>query len=105
MSSAHVKLLAHVTSSAQYVISTCYIIGSCYVIGTIRHQHIFSLDLYFLNSFFLQPVKMTETLEILNIIFTSIFGLEMLAKVIAFGPYGYIKDPYNLFDGVIVIVR
>lgn len=66
--------------------------------------------LYFLNSFlilsfFLQPVKMTETLEILNIIFTSIFALEMLSKIIAFGPYGYIKDPYNLFDGVIVIVR
>ena len=48
---------------------------------------------------------MTEVLEILNITFTSIFALEMLAKIIAFGPYGYIKDPYNLFDGVIVIVR
>ena len=48
---------------------------------------------------------MTDVLEIFNILFTVIFTLEMLAKIIAFGPYGYIKDPYNLFDGVIVIVR
>ena len=48
---------------------------------------------------------MTDVLEICNILFTMIFAFEMLAKIIAFGPYGYIKDPYNLFDGVIVIVR
>ena len=48
---------------------------------------------------------MTDALEIFNIIFTTIFALEMLLKIIAFGPYGYIKDAYNLFDGVIVIVR
>ena len=29
----------------------------------------------------------------------------MLGKILAFGPYGYIKDAYNLFDGVIVVVR
>jgi voltage-dependent calcium channel T type alpha-1G len=52
-----------------------------------------------------QPETMTDTLEIFNIIFTSIFALEMLGKIIAFGPYGYIKDAYNLFDGIIVIVR
>ena len=51
-----------------------------------------------------QPEKMTDALEIFNIIFTTIFALEMLLKIIAFGPYGYIKDAYNLFDGVIVIV-
>ena len=48
---------------------------------------------------------MTGVLEIFNIIFTSIFALEMLGKILAFGPYGYIKDAYNLFDGVIVVVR
>ena len=48
---------------------------------------------------------MTDVLEVFNIIFTSIFALEMLGKILAFGPYGYIRDAYNLFDGVIVIVR
>jgi hypothetical protein len=48
---------------------------------------------------------MTDALEVCNIIFTSVFALEMMLKITAFGPYGYIKDAYNLFDGVIVIVR
>ena len=48
---------------------------------------------------------MTDALEVFNIIFTSVFALEMMLKITAFGPYGYIKDAYNLFDGVIVIVR
>lgn len=48
---------------------------------------------------------MTEVLEILNYVFTAIFGLEMLLKLLGLGPYGYIKDPFNLFDGFIVIMR
>ena len=48
---------------------------------------------------------MTEVLEILNYIFTAIFGIEMVLKLIGMGPYGYIKDPFNLFDGFIVIMR
>ncbi|XP_046854592.1 voltage-dependent T-type calcium channel subunit alpha-1G-like [Xenia sp. Carnegie-2017] len=51
-----------------------------------------------------QPKKMTNILETVNVVFTSIFAIEMLIKIAAFGPYGYIKDAYNLFDGVIVIV-
>lgn len=51
-----------------------------------------------------QPSKMTEVLEILNYIFTAIFGLEMFLKLLGLGPYGYIKDPFNLFDGFIVIM-
>ena len=48
---------------------------------------------------------MTEVLEILNYIFTAIFGIEMVLKLIGMGPYGYIKDPFNIFDGFIVIMR
>ena len=48
---------------------------------------------------------MTEVLEILNYVFTAIFGLEMLLKLLGLGLYGYIKDPFNLFDGFIVIMR
>lgn len=54
---------------------------------------------------FFQPLKMTEALEILNYIFTAIFGLEMLLKLLGLGPYGYIRDAFNLFDGFIVIMR
>ena len=48
---------------------------------------------------------MDKVLEILNYIFTAIFALEMLLKLVGMGPYGYTKDPFNLFDGFIVIMR
>ena len=48
---------------------------------------------------------MTDILEIFNYIFTAIFAIEMLLKLLGHGLYGYIKDPYNLFDGSIVIIR
>lgn len=37
--------------------------------------------------------------------FTSLFALEMLLKLLVYGPFGYIKNPYNIFDGVIVVIR
>ena len=39
-----------------------------------------------------------------NIVFTSIFVVEMFIKNVAYGPLGYIRDPVNVFDGVIVII-
>lgn len=44
-------------------------------------------------------------MEISNIVFTSMFALEMLLKLLAFGIFGYIKNPYNIFDGIIVVIR
>lgn len=38
-------------------------------------------------------------------VFTSLFSLEMLLKLLALGLFGYIKNPYNGFDSVIVIIR
>ncbi|XP_053550714.1 voltage-dependent T-type calcium channel subunit alpha-1H [Bombina bombina] len=51
-----------------------------------------------------QPEELTTALEISNIVFTSMFALEMLLKLLAFGIFGYIKNPYNIFDGIIVII-
>ena len=48
---------------------------------------------------------MTDALEIMNYIFTAVFGIEMILKLIGLGPYGYIKDVLNIFDGSIVIMR
>ena len=46
----------------------------------------------------------TRTLEIFNEFFTWIFLLEMIMKIIGLGFGNYIKDRYNLFDAVIVII-
>ncbi|XP_062382277.1 voltage-dependent T-type calcium channel subunit alpha-1G [Sardina pilchardus] len=51
-----------------------------------------------------QPEEFTNALEISNIVFTSLFALEMLLKVLVYGPFGYIKNPYNIFDGIIVVI-
>ncbi|KAM4663220.1 voltage-dependent T-type calcium channel subunit alpha-1G [Discoglossus pictus] len=51
-----------------------------------------------------QPDELTNALEISNIVFTSLFALEMLLKLLVYGPFGYIKNPYNIFDGVIVVI-
>lgn len=53
----------------------------------------------------LQPEELTHALEISNIVFTSMFALEMLLKLLACGPLGYIRNPYNIFDGIIVVIR
>lgn len=44
-------------------------------------------------------------LEYSNIIFSALFALEMLLKVLAEGPFGYIQNGFNVFDGFIVILR
>uniref|UniRef100_A0A674NCA2 Calcium voltage-gated channel subunit alpha1 H n=1 Tax=Takifugu rubripes TaxID=31033 RepID=A0A674NCA2_TAKRU len=51
-----------------------------------------------------QPQELTDILEITNMVFTSLFSLEMLLKLLALGLFGYIKNPYNGFDSIIVII-
>ncbi|KAK1886194.1 Voltage-dependent T-type calcium channel subunit alpha-1I, partial [Dissostichus eleginoides] len=51
-----------------------------------------------------QPEELTNVLEICNIVFTSMFSLEMLLKLTAFGSFNYLRNPYNVFDGIIVII-
>uniref|UniRef100_H3DNA2 Calcium voltage-gated channel subunit alpha1 Ib n=1 Tax=Tetraodon nigroviridis TaxID=99883 RepID=H3DNA2_TETNG len=51
-----------------------------------------------------QPEELTNILEICNIVFTSMFSLEMILKLTAFGSFNYLRNPYNVFDGVIVII-
>ncbi|XP_072298570.1 voltage-dependent T-type calcium channel subunit alpha-1I isoform X2 [Eucyclogobius newberryi] len=51
-----------------------------------------------------QPEELTNVLEICNIVFTSMFTLEMILKLTAFGFFQYLRNPYNIFDGIIVII-
>ncbi|GAA6077473.1 voltage-dependent T-type calcium channel subunit alpha-1H, partial [Tachysurus ichikawai] len=50
------------------------------------------------------PAELTDVLEISNIVFTSLFALEMVLKLLACGLLGYISNPYNIFDLIIVII-
>ncbi|XP_045921847.1 voltage-dependent T-type calcium channel subunit alpha-1H-like isoform X2 [Micropterus dolomieu] len=50
-----------------------------------------------------QPEEMTQVLQISNIIFTIVFVLEMVLKLVAL-TWKYFTDRNNLFDFVIVII-
>ncbi|XP_039307104.1 voltage-dependent T-type calcium channel subunit alpha-1G isoform X4 [Solenopsis invicta] len=51
-----------------------------------------------------QPEQLTVAVEISNIVFSAIFAVEMMLKVIAEGPFGYISNGFNVFDGIVVIL-
>ncbi|XP_067636401.1 voltage-dependent T-type calcium channel subunit alpha-1G isoform X1 [Eurosta solidaginis] len=51
-----------------------------------------------------QPPELTAIVEKSNIVFSAIFAVEMLLKVVAEGPFRYIANGFNVFDGVIVIL-
>ncbi|XP_035990015.1 voltage-dependent N-type calcium channel subunit alpha-1B-like isoform X2 [Fundulus heteroclitus] len=42
-------------------------------------------------------------LKYLNVVFTTLFSLECVLKIIAFGPLNYLKDAWNVFDFVTVL--
>jgi voltage-dependent calcium channel T type alpha-1G len=50
-------------------------------------------------------MTLTIILENVNLCFAALFGVEMLLKVIGDGLYGYIRDGFNVFDGLIVLLR
>uniref|UniRef100_A0A8C2AVD5 Voltage-dependent N-type calcium channel subunit alpha n=1 Tax=Cyprinus carpio TaxID=7962 RepID=A0A8C2AVD5_CYPCA len=49
------------------------------------------------------PNLYEDMLKWLNIIFTALFTLECILKVIAFGPLNYLKEAWNIFDFVTVL--
>lgn len=75
------------------------------LVGAACHNRALCHCLNVLPCLCLQPDELTNALEISNIVFTSLFSLEMLLKVLVYGPFGYIKNPYNIFDGIIVVIR
>jgi voltage-dependent calcium channel T type alpha-1G len=52
-----------------------------------------------------QPEELTAIVETSNVVFSIIFAVEMLLKVTAEGPFKYVANGFNVFDGVIVILR
>uniref|UniRef100_A0A3P8NRE6 Voltage-dependent L-type calcium channel subunit alpha n=1 Tax=Astatotilapia calliptera TaxID=8154 RepID=A0A3P8NRE6_ASTCA len=50
-----------------------------------------------------QSDHVTKLSDILNLIFTVLFTVEMILKLMAFKARGYFGDPWNVFDFIIVI--
>ena len=44
------------------------------------------------------PPKLVAATTHLNVIFSCIFYVEFMIKILLMGPIGYVKDPYNRFD-------
>ena len=52
-----------------------------------------------------QPETLSKMVETSNLVFSFIFTIEMLMKIAAFGLIQYISDGFNVFDGLIVMLR
>ncbi|XP_057342439.1 voltage-dependent L-type calcium channel subunit alpha-1D isoform X3 [Manis pentadactyla] len=50
-----------------------------------------------------QSKMFNDAMDILNMVFTGVFTVEMVLKVIAFKPKGYFSDAWNTFDSLIVM--
>ncbi|XP_078004023.1 voltage-dependent L-type calcium channel subunit alpha-1F [Phascolarctos cinereus] len=50
-----------------------------------------------------QTAPFSYTMDVLNMVFTGLFTVEMLLKVIAFKPKHYFCDAWNTFDALIVV--
>ncbi|XP_032894259.1 voltage-dependent L-type calcium channel subunit alpha-1C [Amblyraja radiata] len=50
-----------------------------------------------------QSLFFGQAMDVLNMLFTGLFTVEMILKLIAFKPRGYFSDPWNVFDFLIVI--
>ncbi|XP_066925644.1 sodium channel protein 1 brain-like isoform X3 [Clytia hemisphaerica] len=48
--------------------------------------------------------QLQTALDILNIVFSVLFLIECILKIIGFGVAGYIKNPWNLLDFIIVSI-
>nr|XP_015222181.1 PREDICTED: voltage-dependent N-type calcium channel subunit alpha-1B-like isoform X17 [Lepisosteus oculatus] len=53
--------------------------------------------------FYGAPVVYEAMLKYLNVVFTALFSLECILKIIAFGALNYLKDAWNVFDFVTVL--
>lgn len=53
--------------------------------------------------FYRQPQMYTDTLDVLNMIFTAVFALEFVFKLAAFRFKNYFGDAWNVFDFIIVL--
>uniref|UniRef100_A0A8C5FNE0 Voltage-dependent L-type calcium channel subunit alpha n=1 Tax=Gadus morhua TaxID=8049 RepID=A0A8C5FNE0_GADMO len=50
-----------------------------------------------------QSDMFSSAMDILNMVFTGVFTVEMILKLIAFKPRGYVGDAWNVFDALVVI--
>ncbi|XP_051976308.1 probable voltage-dependent N-type calcium channel subunit alpha-1B [Xyrauchen texanus] len=59
--------------------------------------------LVLMMKFYKAPDFYEAMLKYLNVVFTALFSMECVLKIIAFGPLNYLKDAWNVFDFVTVL--
>lgn len=78
-----------VTSVAFNFVIYCIIFANTITLALYRHD---------------QSDAQTRVLLICDVAFIWIFALEMIAKIVGLGFTSYIKDKFNVFDTIIVII-
>ncbi|KAJ8373278.1 hypothetical protein AAFF_G00266890 [Aldrovandia affinis] len=79
-----------------YVVTSCYFE---YLMFLLIMLNTICLGMQHCN----QSSHVTKLSDTLNVIFTVLFTVEMILKLMAFKAKGYFGDPWNVFDFIIVI--
>jgi len=93
-------------SPAEDIAEMCRVRRLCYVIATSQNFAYMIMVMITLNTLVLalDNVVTESILEPLNDVFSGIFVVEMIVKLVGLSPKVYVKDPLNVFDGTIVII-
>uniref|UniRef100_A0A8C2KF35 Voltage-dependent L-type calcium channel subunit alpha n=1 Tax=Cyprinus carpio TaxID=7962 RepID=A0A8C2KF35_CYPCA len=96
------------TSVLRYIPKNPYQYKFWYVVNSTGFEYIMFV-LILLNTICLaiqhygQSELFNYVMDILNMVFTAVFTVEMVLKLIAFKPRGYFGDAWNVFDALVVI--
>ncbi|KAL8589096.1 hypothetical protein ACOMHN_017259 [Nucella lapillus] len=86
---AFLKFFYNISMSTKFELAVVLLIALNMIVMAIEHYN--------------QPGSVTQTLKILNIIFTSVFILEAVVKLVGLR-WHYFRVPWNIFDFLIVLL-
>eukprot|EP00808_Paulinella_micropora_P023985 g29760.t1 len=110
VSNAIVEQVASMNHRASRLGGSCPLVLRCFQLVENTWFQAFILFVIVLNTVVLglehyeMSQQLIDFMEISNLVFTSIFFVEMILKMIAYGLRGYFEESLNRFDFVIVIM-
>eukprot|EP00808_Paulinella_micropora_P016231 g27052.t1 len=110
VSNAIVEQVASMNHRASRLGGSCPLVLRCFQLVENTYTQAFILFVIVFNTVVLglEHYEMSQQLinfmEISNLVFTAIFFLEMIIKMIAYGLRGYFEESLNRFDFVLVII-
>lgn len=81
-----------------YKVCTNFIFSAVIVFLIVLNTIVLALDRYPLED------EVDEQYDMINMVLTWLFFVEMIIKIIGLGPKLYLKDKFNIFDAIITLL-